>query len=79
MSSFNPNLLGRPQKPGLPPDMDARIFHRLNPRIWLRTAFRAVFGWLMRSSARERAQQSLARRAVDEYADSIGVPTRIRR
>ncbi len=59
--------------------MDARIRHRLNPRIWLRIAFRAMFGWLMRPSAWERAQQSLASRAVDEYADSIGVPTRIRR
>ncbi len=59
--------------------MCARILHRLNPRIWLRTAFRAVFAWLMRPSEWERAQQSLASRAVDEYADSIGVPTRIRR
>lgn len=59
--------------------MDARIRHRLNPRIWLRTAFRAVFAWLMRPSAWERAQQDLASQAVDEYADSIGVPTRLRR
>ncbi|HHA2799745.1 TPA: hypothetical protein ACOFCL_000783 [Stenotrophomonas maltophilia] len=59
--------------------MDTRIRHRLNPRIWLRTAFRTSFGWLMQPSAWERAQQNLASRAVDEYAESIGVPTRIRR
>jgi|GEM_PF-5880085 len=59
--------------------MDARIRHRLNPRIWLRIAFQRVFCWLMRPSAWEMAQQSLASRAVDEYADSIGAPTRLRR
>jgi len=59
--------------------MDARIRHRLNPRIWLRAAFRALFGWLMRPSAWEKAQQSLASRAVDEYAASLGAPTRLRR
>lgn len=59
--------------------MDARLRHRLNPRIWLRITFQRVFGWLMRPSAWERAQQSLASRAVDEYAASIGVPRGIRR
>jgi len=59
--------------------MDARSRHFLNPRIWLRIAFQRVFGWLMGPSAWERAQQSLASRAVDEYADSIGAPTRLRR